>query len=67
MFNSTSGCGNKSFSYYFARLRSIPLLSVDNMQVINRCKLGFDIPDDEREIYQLAKAIIKSKVPFCQR
>lgn len=57
----------ESFTYYFARLRRIPLLSVDNMQVINRCELGFEVPDAERDSYQLAKAIIKAKVPFCQR
>jgi uncharacterized protein (TIGR00661 family) len=57
----------ESFTYYFARLRRIPLLSIDNMQVINRCELEFDIPDEEQESYQLAKAIIKAKVPFCQR
>ncbi len=57
----------ESFTYYFARLRRIPLLSIDNMQVINRCELGFDVPDTERDSYQLAKAIVKAKVPFCQR
>lgn len=57
----------ESFTYYFARLRSLPLLSIDNMQVINRCELDFEIPASERDSYQLAKAIIKAKVPFCQR
>lgn len=57
----------ESFTYYFAKLRRLPLLSIDNMQVINRCELGFTVPDDEVESYQLAKAIIKAKVPFCQR
>jgi uncharacterized protein (TIGR00661 family) len=37
------------------------------MQVINRCELGFEVPDEERDSYALAKAIIKAKVPFCQR
>jgi uncharacterized protein (TIGR00661 family) len=57
----------ESFTYYFARLRRIPLLSIDNMQVINRCQLEIEIPDDEYDSYQLAKTIIKAKVPFCQR
>lgn len=57
----------ESFTYYFARLRRIPLLSIDNMQVINRCELQFEIPKDEIDSYQLAKTIIKAKVPFCQR
>jgi uncharacterized protein (TIGR00661 family) len=57
----------ESFTYYFARLRRVPLLSIDNMQVINRCELGFEVPPSERDSYQLAKTIIKAKVPFCQR
>jgi uncharacterized protein (TIGR00661 family) len=57
----------ESFTYYFAKLRRIPLLSIDNMQVINRCTLEFDIPEEEQDSYQLAKTIIKAKVPFCQR
>lgn len=57
----------ESFTYYFARLRRIPLLSIDNMQVIDRCELGIEVPASEWESYQLAKTIIKTKVPFCQR
>jgi len=57
----------ESFTYYFAKLRKIPLLSIDNMQVINRCHLGFDVPEEEQDSYQLAKTLIKAKVPFCQR
>lgn len=57
----------ESFTYYFAKFHRIPLLCVDNIQTINRCVLEFDIPDDERENYRLANAIIKAKVPFCDR
>ena len=57
----------ESFAFYVAKLQKIPLLSVDNMQVINRCDLGLDVPADERESFLLAKTIIKGKVPFCQR
>ncbi|MEN9354456.1 MAG: hypothetical protein RL318_1781 [Fibrobacterota bacterium] len=57
----------ESFTYYFAKAHSLPILSIDNMQVINRCQLDFTIPEDETENYQVAKAIIKAKVPFCAR
>lgn len=57
----------ESFTYYFAKLRGVPLLSIDNMQVIHRCKLGFEVPEEEDDSYQLAKAIIRAKVPFCER
>lgn len=57
----------ESFTYYFAKFHRIPLVSVDNMQVINRCRMDVTIPSEERESYHLAKAIIKAKVPFCDR
>jgi uncharacterized protein (TIGR00661 family) len=57
----------ESFTYYFAKTHKLPILSVDNMQVINRCTLGMEFPDDQQESYQLARAIIKAKVPFCAR
>ncbi len=57
----------ESFTYLFAKLRRIPLLSIDNMQVINRCELGFEIPDEESTSYRIAKTAVKAKVPYCNR
>jgi uncharacterized protein (TIGR00661 family) len=57
----------ESFTYYFAKTHSLPILSIDNMQVINRCSLDLAIPEEELENHRLAKAIIKAKVPFCAR
>jgi uncharacterized protein (TIGR00661 family) len=57
----------ESFTYYFAKVHRLPILSIDNMQVINRCETGLEVPEAERENHRLAKAIIKAKVPFCQR
>lgn len=57
----------ESFTYYFAKAHRLPILSVDNMQVINRCTLGIAFPEVEEESYQLARGIIKAKVPFCGR
>lgn len=57
----------ESFTYYFAKTHALPILSIDNMQVINRCALDLEIPEEEVENRRLAKAIIKAKVPFCAR
>lgn len=57
----------ESFTYLFAKLKGIPLLSIDNMQVINRCNMGFEVPDDEMSSYRIAKAAVKAKVPYCSR
>lgn len=52
-----------SFTFFFAKLNKIPLISIDNIQVVNRCKLDFPIPKSERNSYQIARNIIKAKVP----
>jgi len=57
----------ESFSYYFAKHHNIPLISIDNMQIINRGKLDIEIPSNERNNFQVAKAVIKAKVPKCDR
>src|SRR5688572_467797 len=33
----------ESFSYFFAKLHKLPLISIDNMQVMNRCNLDITI------------------------
>lgn len=55
----------ESFSYFFARLHKLPLISIDNMQVIDRCKLEIAIAAEEKNNYRLAKGIVKAKVPGC--
>jgi uncharacterized protein (TIGR00661 family) len=53
----------ETFTTLFAKRHRLPLLSVDNMQVINRCKLDIKIPAEERNNFNLAKSIVKVKVP----
>jgi uncharacterized protein (TIGR00661 family) len=57
----------ESFTYAFARINRIPLLSVDNMQVINRAKLDLKLDSQRRQAFLLAKAVVKSKLPYCKR
>ncbi len=52
-----------SFTFFFAKLNKIPLISLDNIQALNRCKLDFPIPQSEKNSYQIAKNIVKAKVP----
>jgi uncharacterized protein (TIGR00661 family) len=52
-----------SFTFFFAKLNKTPLISIDNIQAINRCKLDISIPKSERNSYQIAGNIIKAKVP----
>lgn len=53
----------ESFSYLFARNHFIPVISVDNMQIINRCKHEPDIVSGHEDQFELTKSIVKSKLP----
>ncbi len=57
----------ESFTHFFAKFNQIPLISIDNMQVMNRCKLDIDITPEERNHYKLAKTIVQIKVPGAQQ
>ena len=55
----------ESFAYLFAKKHDLPVLSIDNMQIINRCELDVEIPPDEQASFQMAKTIVKAKLPHC--
>ena len=55
----------ESFAYLFAKKYDLPVISIDNMQIINRCALDVDIPDEEEASFKMAKAIVKAKLPHC--
>lgn len=55
----------ESFAYTFGKHHDIPVISIDNMQIINRCDLEIDIPDEYRDDYLIAKGIVAGKLPGC--
>src|SRR5262249_3377530 len=55
----------ESFSYLYAKKHDLPVISIDNMQIINRCQLDVDIPPEEQASFKMAKAIVKAKLPHC--
>jgi uncharacterized protein (TIGR00661 family) len=55
----------ESWTYYFAKRHGLPILSIDNMQVLNRCSIDEDVIEGYRSEFELAKAFVKSKLPFC--
>ena len=56
----------ESWTYLYAKTHRLPILSIDNMQIINRCThdAGRSSKGHERE-FQLTSAFIKGKLPFC--
>jgi uncharacterized protein (TIGR00661 family) len=56
----------ESFSYLFAKTRKLPIVSIDNMQIISRTDLDVAIPKEERSNYNLARSIVRVKLPRSQ-
>ena len=57
----------ESFTYTFAKLHQIPILSIDNMQILNRANLDLELTQEQKVSYLLAKSIVKSKLPYCHQ
>jgi len=55
----------ESWTYLYAKNHRLPILSIDNMQLIHRCELPDEIVEGNRVAFQMTKAFIKTKLPFC--
>jgi uncharacterized protein (TIGR00661 family) len=54
-----------SFAYLFAKRHGLPVLSIDNQQIISRCKLGKFAKQGIKVDYQMTKAFVRAKLPAC--
>jgi uncharacterized protein (TIGR00661 family) len=55
----------ESWVYFYARLHRLPIVSIDNMQIINRCRHDAELLRDMRAEFNLTRAFVKSKLPGC--
>jgi uncharacterized protein (TIGR00661 family) len=53
----------ESWAYLFGLNHMLPVISIDNMQVLNRCRHDFDVTDFESGAFKLAKYAVKAKLP----
>jgi len=53
----------ESWAYFYARNHLIPVISIDNMQVINRCRHPPEITDGVKRDFRLSRAIVSAKLP----
>ena len=57
----------ESWAYLFARAHGIPVVSIDNMQILNRCSHGLDVKAGRSGLpafdYNLARWSVKAKLP----
>jgi uncharacterized protein (TIGR00661 family) len=54
-----------SFSYLFGKRHGLPVLSIDNQQIICRCKHAKEIKKGSEIDYRLTKAFVRAKLPGC--
>jgi uncharacterized protein (TIGR00661 family) len=55
----------ESFAYAFGKYHDLPVISIDNMQILNRCELDVEIPGEYEDDFQIAKNIVRGKLPGC--
>ncbi|MBW2460729.1 MAG: teichoic acid biosynthesis protein [Deltaproteobacteria bacterium] len=55
----------ESWSYLYGRLHDVPVISIDNMQIIHRCQIPEELYEGHRADFELAKAFVKGKLPRC--
>ncbi|MCA8832543.1 MULTISPECIES: MJ1255/VC2487 family glycosyltransferase [Hymenobacter] len=57
----------ESFSFLFAKWKGLPIISIDNMQIISRAALDITVPAQERGNLTLARQIVRAKLPGSQQ
>ena len=53
----------ESWAYLFARAHDLPVISIDNMQIINRCDHDEDVTDWECFNFLVSRFAVKGKLP----
>ena len=53
----------ESWAFLYALNHRLPVVSIDNMQVLNRCAHDEDLLGERRRHFRLAKWVVKAKLP----
>lgn len=56
-----------SFAYLYSRVHRLPVLSIDNQQIIQRCEIPDAAKEADRGAYRATKAFVKAKLPGCDK
>jgi uncharacterized protein (TIGR00661 family) len=54
-----------SFAYLFAKVHRLPILSIDNQQILQRCEIPEAAKEEARASFNATKAFVKAKLPGC--
>jgi len=55
----------ESWAWYFGRKQRLPVISIDNMQVINRCEHDAFVTRSRCSDFRIARLAVKAKLPRC--
>jgi uncharacterized protein (TIGR00661 family) len=55
----------ETWSYLYGTAHGLPVVSLDNNQVVNRCAFPPDVLEGREAEYLTAKAVVKAKLPGC--
>jgi uncharacterized protein (TIGR00661 family) len=53
----------ESWSWMFAKWKGLPLICIDNIQIINRCKHSSEIIGPHYADFRLVRSVVKAKAP----
>lgn len=56
----------ESWTYLYGQLHRLPVISIDNMQIINRCEHPEAVLADHQDDFLITKAFVKGKLPLCE-
>src|SRR6266542_3735041 len=54
-----------SYAYFFAMRFGLPIISIDNQQIIHKCKHAKEITKGVQADYRATRAFVKAKLPGC--
>jgi len=57
----------ESWSHLYGMVHGIPVISLDNIQIVGRCRMPTEVLDGRRWDYFLNKLLVRTKLPFCDR
>ncbi|MET0593959.1 MAG: MJ1255/VC2487 family glycosyltransferase [Polyangiaceae bacterium] len=55
-----------SYAWFFARRFGLPIISIDNQQIIHKCKHASEITKGVEADYRATRAFVKAKLPGCE-
>lgn len=53
----------ETWSWFFGKLFNLPIICVDNIQILNRCHHDDELIAGDRDDFNLAKSVVKARTP----